>query len=108
MYIIRIGNNVHVTWKIYNENGSPVQLLGKIRSLHVSSASLEKEITTYEIQYRNEITFTLLADELLRYGTYKLVLKLQENDSATEDATYDLTQLFQIVARNYPCKEVIL
>lgn len=102
MKTIRIGNNVHVTWKVFNGNGSPFQLIGKVKKLYVSSASLEKEITTYEIQYRNEVAFTLYADDLRRFGTYKLVLTLQENESTAEDATYDLTQVFQIVSHSYP------
>ena len=108
MIIVRIGNNIHVLWKIYNNTGSKYSLSGKVRRLWLSSAALEKEIETYQIQYRNELVFTIDAGDLTRYGTYKLVLQLSESDSQTEDATYDLTQLFQIVARTYPgaCKEL--
>lgn len=108
MTIVRIGNNIHVLWKIYNNTGSKYSLSGKVRKLWLSSAALEKEIDTYQIQYRNELVFTIDAGDLTRYGTYKLVLQLSESDSQTEDATYDLTQLFQIVARTYPgaCKEL--
>lgn len=102
MTIVRIGNNIHVLWKIYNNTGSKYSLSGKVRKLWLSSAALEKEIDTYQIQYRNELVFTIDAGDLTRYGTYKLVLQLSESDSQTEDATYDLTQVFQVVSSSYP------
>ena len=102
MTIVRIGNNIHVLWKIYNNNGSKYALSGKVRKIFLRSAGLEKEIETYGIQYRNELTFMVAAHDLTRYGTYKLVLKVRESESQTEDATYDLTQVFQIVSKSYP------
>lgn len=105
---VRIGNNVNVRWKVYNSNGSLYPIIGKIVGLYVSSASLEKVIDTYEIESRNELSFSLLAGELTRYGTYKLVLRLREGDSETEDATYDLVQIFQIVSKSYPERPNIL
>lgn len=102
MTIVRIGNNIHVLWKFYNNNGSKYQLSGRVRKLFLKSAALEKEIETYAIQYRNELTFMVDAHDLTRYGTYKLVLKVRESESLTEDATYDLTQVFQVVSSSYP------
>ena len=102
MVNVRIGNNIHVIWKIYNNNGSKYSLSGKIQRLWLSSAALESEIETYEIQNRNELSFTVLAGDLTRFGTYKLVLELQESESETEDAVYDLTQVFQVVTSSYP------
>ena len=102
MVNVRIGNNIHVLWKFYNNNGSKYQLSGRVRKLFLKSAALEKEIETYAIQYRNELTFMVDAHDLTRYGTYKLVLKVRESESLTEDATYDLTQVFQVVSSSYP------
>lgn len=102
MIIVRIGNNIHVLWKLYTNTGTPYRLSGKIERLWISSAALEKEITTYELQHRNELTFTIFADELTRYGTYKLVLKVRESESETEDSAYDVTQIFQVVSSSYP------
>lgn len=102
MVIVRIGNNIHVLWKLYTNTGTPYRLSGKIERLWISSAALEKEITTYELQHRNELTFTIFADELTRYGTYKLVLKVRESESETEDSAYDVTQIFQVVSSSYP------
>lgn len=102
MTIVRIGNNIHVLWKIYNNNGSKYALSGKVRRLWLSSAALEKEIETYAFQNRNELTFMVDAGDLTRYGAYKLVLQIRESESETEDATYDLSQVFQIVSSSYP------
>ena len=99
---IRIGNSVHVSWRLYNNNGSQYALSGKIRRLWIISAALEKEITSYGIQGRNEIIFSIPADDLIRYGTYKIRLTIRESESETEDATYDLTQIFQVVSQSYP------
>lgn len=99
---IRIGNSVHVSWRLYNNNGSQYALSGKIRRLWIISAALEKEITSYGIQGRNEIVFSVPADDLIRYGTYKIRLTIRESESETEDATYDLTQIFQVVSQSYP------
>lgn len=102
MIIVRIGNNIHVIWKVFNNNGSKYQLSGNVQRLWLSSAGLEKEIETFEFQYRNELTFTVDAGELTRYGTYKLILRISESVSETEDATYDLAQVFQVVSSSYP------
>lgn len=102
MVIVRIGNNIHVLWKIYTNTGTKYSLSGKIQRLWLTSAALEKEIATYEIQHRNELTFTIDADELKRYGTYKVVLRVRESESETEDSAYDLAQVFQVVSSSYP------
>jgi len=102
MTIVRIGNNIHVLWKIFDQKGTKYPLSGRVQILFLKSAALEKEIETYVIQNRNELTFMVAADDLTRYGTYKLVLKIRESDSETQDATYDLTQVFQIVSASYP------
>jgi len=102
MVIVRIGNNIHVLWKIFNNNGSKYALSGKVRNLWLTSAGLEKEIETYGFQNRNELVFMIDADDLTRYGTYKLVLRIRESESETEDATYDLSQIFQVVTSTYP------
>jgi len=102
MTIVRIGNNIHVLWKIFDHTGTKYPLSGRVQMLFLKSAALEKEIETYAIQDRNELTFMVGADDLTRYGTYKLVLKIRESESETQDATYDLTQVFQIVSASYP------
>jgi len=102
MTIVRIGNNIHVLWKFYNNNGSKYALSGKVRKVYLRSAGLEKEIETIGIQYRNELTFMVDAHDLTRYGAYKLVVKIRESESQTEDATYEVTGVFQIVSKSYP------
>lgn len=99
---IRIGNSVHVSWRLYNNNGSQYVLSGKVRRLWIISAALEKEISSYGIQGRNELVFSIPADDLIRYGTYKIRLTIRESESGTEDATYELTQVFQVVSKSYP------
>lgn len=102
MTIVRIGNNIHVLWKIFDNTGTKYPLSGRIMRLFLKSAALEKEIETFVIQHRNELTFMVAAGDLTRYGTYKLVLKIRESESETEDASYNLTQVFQIVSSSYP------
>ena len=99
---IRIGNSVHVTWRIWNNNGSKYALTGRVQRLWLSSAGLEVGIETYETWNRNELTFTVDKDQLTRYGTYKLILQLRESESEMEDASYELTQVFQVVSQSYP------
>ena len=99
---IRIGNSVHVTWRIWNNAGTKYALTGRVRRLWLASAGLEVNIGTYETWNRNELTFTVDAADLTRYGTYKLVLQLRESDSQMEDASYELTQVFQVVSQSYP------
>ena len=102
MTIVRIGNNIHVLWKIFDNKGTKYPLHDRVQYLFLKSAALETEIETYVIQNRNELTFMVGADDLTRYGTYKLVLKIRESESETQDACYDLTQVFQIVSASYP------
>ena len=104
MDIIRIGNDINVTWSVFGRNGAKYSLTGKIHHLWLVSGPRKKEITAYSLQARNQIVFVVDGDEIHKYGTYKLVLQLKEPDDDTQDATYELTHVFQVVSETYPMR----
>jgi len=102
MDIIRRGNDINVSWFVYGRNGAKYSLTDKIEHLWLVSGPRKKEISAYSLQARNQIVFVIDDTELQKYGTYKLVLEIREPDSEVEDATYELSHVFQIVAETYP------
>ena len=102
MKTIRIGNDIDVVWKVFSRNGMKFSLEGQIIKLWLISGPFKKEITEYEIQFRNELKFFIDADDLHRVGVYKLQLSILDEQAETEDATFDSTEVFQIVSKVYP------
>ena len=104
MDIIRYGNDINVTWSVFGRNGAKYSLTGKIYHLWLVSGPRKKEISSYSLQARNQIVFVIDDTEINRLGTYKLVLQLKEPDNDTQDATYELTHVFQVVSETYPMR----
>ena len=104
MDIIRIGNDINVTWSVFGRNGAKYSLTGKIYHLWLVSGPRKKEITSYSLQARNQIVFVIDDTEINRLGTFKIILQLKEPDNDTQDATYELTHVFQVVSETYPMR----
>lgn len=101
MYIIRIGNDINVIWRLFSRNGMKFSLEGKILKLWLISGPFKKEITDFEIQLRNEIHFFIDADDLHRLGVYKILLSILDDQAVTEDASIDISAAFQLVSKTY-------
>lgn len=101
MTTIRIGNDIDVVWRIFSRNGVKFSLEGKTLRLWLLSGPFKKEITDFEITLRNEIHFSIDADDLHRVGVYKLLLSIMDDQAVTEDASIDITQVFQLVSKTY-------
>ena len=104
MDIIRIGNDINVTWNVYGRNGAKYSLTGKIHRLWLVSGPRKKEITAYSQQLRNQIVFVIDDKDVHRFGTFKLILEIKEPDNDTQDATYELSHVFQVVSETYPMR----
>jgi len=104
MDIIRYGNDINVTWSVYGRNGAKYSLNNKIEHLWLVSGPRKKEITAYTLQTRNQIVFLVDDLEVNRLGTFKFVLEIKEPESEVEEATYELSHVFQVVSETYPMK----
>lgn len=102
MTTIRIGNDIDVLWKIYSRNGEKYFLDDSPSiKLWLLSGPFKKEITDFDIVNRNMVSFTIDADDITRLGIYKLELSILDVEAVTEDATIDVTEVFQIVSKVY-------
>lgn len=101
MTTIRIGNDIDVVWRIFSRNGVKFSLEGRTLRLWLLSGPFKKEITDFEIVLRNELHFSVDADDLHRVGVYKLLLSVMDDQAETEDASIDLTHVFQLVSKTY-------
>lgn len=104
MDIIRYGNDINVTWSVYGRNGAKYSLNNKIQHLWLVSGPRKKEISAYTLQTRNQIVFLVDDTEVNRLGTYKFVLVIKEPESEVEEATYEISHVFQVVSETYPMK----
>lgn len=102
MDIIRHGNDINVTWSVFGRNGLKYSLTGAVYRLWLVQGPSKKQITSYTIQARNQLVFTIDDSDLDRCGAYRLVLQVREPGVYTEDAAYDLVHVFQIVSESYP------
>ena len=104
MDIIRYGNDINVSWSVYGRNGAKYSLTNKIQHLWLVSGPRKKEINAYTLQARNQIVFVVDDLEINRLGTFKLILEIKEPESEIEEATYELSHVFQVVSETYPMK----
>lgn len=102
MDIIRSGNDINVTWEVFGRNGLKYSLVGKVYRLWLVNGGQKKEIESYSVQSRNQVVFVVDDADLHTLGSYKLILQIREPGSVVEDATYDLTHVFQVVSSSYP------
>jgi len=102
MYIVRFGNDIDIVWKLYSRNGMKFSLEGQNIRVWLLAGPYKKEITSYSIQLRNELHFSIDADDLTRLGVYRIQLSILDENAETEDATIDVMDVFQIVSRVYP------
>lgn len=101
MKSIRIGNDINVNWKVFTRDGNKYPLDDKILRIWLLSGPYKKEITEFSLAHRNELSFTIDAKEITRYGVYKLLLVAKDEDTGLEDASFDVDYVFQIVSKYY-------
>ena len=101
MTTIRIGNDIFVVWKVFSRNGMRFSLQNQNIRIWLASGPFKMEITDFTTSIRGEVAFKIDADSITRYGIYKLELSIYDNDAETEDATFDVNHVFQIVSTNY-------
>lgn len=101
MTTIRIGNDIFVVWKVFSRNGVRFSLENQNIRIWLSSGPFKMEITDFTTSIRGEVAFKIDADSITRYGIYKLEMIIYDQDAETADATFDVTNLFQIVSTNY-------
>ena len=101
MTTIRIGNDINVTWKIFSRNGMKFSLDGVNLHLWLLSGPFKKEYTDFTVALRNEISFVIDAKDITRYGVYKLLLIITDKETETEDASFEVSEVFQIVSKYY-------
>lgn len=99
MKIIRIGNDITVSWKIYTREGE-IPMQGKSIHLWLVSSPYKREIANYSID-GNAIGFTIDASAITKLGVYKLTLKILDSHASSLDFSYDLNYVFQIVTSTY-------
>lgn len=99
MKTIRIGNDIHIEWKIYSRDGSPLPLGRMTIRLFLLSGPLRKQITDFSIS-GNVVLIAIEAKDITRFGIYRLVLSVIDSESQSPDATFDATTLFQIVRKD--------
>ena len=102
MDTIRIGNDINVVWKVFSRNGLQYSLEDKTLAVWLLSGPYKSQITAFQVENTNEVTFSLDATALTRRGVYKLLLRIKDPVAVADDAAFDLTQTFQIVSQSYP------
>lgn len=102
MVTIRIGNDINVYWKVFSRDGNKYPLDDKILRIWLLSGPYKKEIVEFSLQNRNELVFTIDAAEITRYGVYRLLLVIKDEETELADTSFDLDYVFQIVSRYYP------
>lgn len=102
MDTIRIGNDINILWKVFSRNGYQYALDDKDIELWLVSGPYKSQISTFQVDRINEISFSIDAASLSRYGIYKIVMRITDKEAIADDATMDLVQVFQIVSKSYP------
>ena len=101
MDTIRIGNSIDITWKIYDRNGKRYWLDDKTLELWLLSGPYKNEIESFVVQDHYDISIYIDSEQLSRLGVYKLILRVKGESEVSDYASYDLTQMFQIVSTSY-------
>ena len=100
MTLIRIGNDINVSWSIFSRNGDAYIINGSKVRLQVVSGPFKKIITDF-VTIGNKINFTFRSVDIHRLGIYKMILSITGDSSETEEATFDFQEIFQIVSATY-------
>lgn len=94
---IRIGNNIAISWAIYDLNGRIHSFDGKNVGLFMSCCGIKKAVSNFTIQ-RNVVSWVFLGTEQWKVGVYKLILV--ETDELSGSQCIDVSDAFQIVSES--------
>ena len=100
MTLIRVGNDIHVSWSIFSRNGAAYLIDGNLVRISLISGPFKKAITNFST-VGNIISFTIPSEDIYRLGIYKMVLSIIRESTETDEATFDFQELFQIVSATY-------
>lgn len=92
---IRLGNDIAISWAIYDLNGKAHSLVDKNINLYMSCSGLKQAVTDYTIQ-ENVISWVFLGTEQRKVGIYKLIIV--ETDANGGALAIDVADAFRIVA----------
>ena len=87
----RIGNNLAITWLLYEEDGNIHNLEGKEIELYMTCGSYKYPVTSYTVT-ENAVAWTFPAGVQTKTGYYKLVLL--ERDSVRGLYSFDVAEAF--------------
>lgn len=90
---IRIGNDINISWTLFDVDGNPYNL-GNDTKLILRCGNFTNEISDYTIQ-NNIVSFTFYGMEQTNVGTY--LLTLIENDDKIGMHTVDYCKVFKLV-----------
>lgn len=90
---IRIGNDINISWALFDVDGNPYNL-GNDTKLILKCGNFTNEIYDYTIQ-NNIVSFTFYGMEQTNVGTY--LLTLIENDDKIGMHTVDYCKVFKLV-----------
>lgn len=99
---IRLGNNIAISWALYDLNGKLHSLEGKDIQLYVSCGGLKQAVTDYTIQ-GNVVSWVFLGTEQKKVGLYKLILV--ETDSLSGAQCIDVAEAFRLVSETLSAVE---
>lgn len=88
---IRIGNNLAITWILFEEDGNIHNLEGRELELYMTCGGFKYPVTDYTVT-ENAIAWTFPAKMQTKTGYYKLVLL--ENDSTLGLHSFDVKEAF--------------
>ena len=101
---IRIGNNIAISWALYELNGKVHSLEGKNIQLFVATGGLKEPVFNYTIQ-GNVISWVFLGTDQHKTGVYKLILV--ETDELSGAQAIDVAEAFQLVGENVTVAEAV-
>ena len=99
---IRLGNNIAISWALYDLNGRVHSLDGKDIQLYMSCGGLKQAVTDYTIQ-GNVVSWVFLGTEQKKVGLYKLILV--ETDALSGAQCIDVAEAFRLVSETHSAVE---
>ena len=98
----RKGNDIRITWSLYDASQQPYNLEGRDIAVQLELASFKIRITDFSVS-ENAITFTFYGKEQRHYGSYNLVFI--ENDGKPNMVTFDTKDAFTLVEHSWNALE---
>lgn len=94
---IRIGNDIHITWSLFTNDGIPLILEEKDVTLYLKDPFSKQGVLGYTIN-ENVIEWTFLGKDQKVIGAYSLILVINEDNK--DMATTDVCNFVELVAHS--------